>query len=87
MKRSEKLSREARHHLLVFLTLLSALVALGVWTATVWESSVSGGVLMLLSTVAVFALAFREAAEAARLFRMADEETHWDTIRSIRPRL
>ena len=69
------------------LTLLIASVAVGVWTARVWLSTASGGVLVGLLALAVLALAIRELLESARLFRMAEEETHWDAIRSIRPRL
>lgn len=87
MKRFERLQSQARHHAAFFLTLLVASVAMGVWTVTVCQSSVSGGALMLTITVAVLLLAIREAMESARLFRMAGEETRWDHIRSIRPRL
>jgi len=87
MKRSERLQSQARHHAARFVTILIVSVAMGVWTVTVCQSSVSGGALMFTITVAVLLLAIREMLEAARLFRMADEETHWDTIRSIRPRL
>ena len=87
MKRHERISREARQHALAALTLLIASVAMGVWSVGVNSSSVPGGMMLLLLALIGFLAALQQGRESARLFRMADEETHWDHIRSIRPRL
>jgi fatty acid desaturase len=88
MKRAERFQHQARRAAAVAFAFLALGTAAGCWAVAAFQSgTLPGGTALIAGAVTAFAAAVHHTREAARRHRMAATELHWDTIRSIRPRL
>ncbi len=88
MKRSERISRAARHELARGAMFSTAGMAAGVWAVVAYQSgNVLGGTGLIAGAAIALGLGCLHGREWLRLRRMVRVEAHWETLRAIRPRL
>jgi hypothetical protein len=88
MKRSERLLRTAWHEAGMAAVMLAVACACGIWAvAAAMPGMTPGGVALALAAATALFLAGLHGKEAARLARLAREESQWEWAREVRPRL
>jgi hypothetical protein len=88
MRRSERISRTARHEAMMGAMFLTAAIAAGVWAVAALQSgTLPGGTALIVGAAIALCLAWTHGREAMRLRRMCRTEAYWENLRSIRPRI
>ena len=87
MKRSERISSQARHDGWCGATLLVIALAAGVWGVGLWLTHPTRGFLLVLLALFLLRIALWHIAEAYRLSHLAEIERTDEFRRTIRPRL